>query len=529
MLGPALYKGLIMLQRLIFLVLLSGLQLSSLAWGQQLMWERTDLHSNTREEAFGCLALTPTNQLLVAGGVAPLMPPGCNGRYQALYQTWDLMGTLLRERPGRWLNTGEQALIPATGGGYWWTATEGLCQGLGVRPFVQRLSATGDTLRGWSLASSASVRFARSISVRGNTLLTGVDYNLPQPRFQLQVQQYSLSCSDTSGQVRWQRDYPMFPLSNAYNADIVFTPRGGYLLSGMNQTGIGVGHGFQVYLVETDSLGNLRRQRIIYPLGPNFTDGRNANLLNNLIALPNAGGYLLAGYADSLSGGSATHIGYVLRLDTALNVMWTYRNPAATNGNGNRSQYGYKVHLLPNGTVGALFTDVHGVGTPDVYLVQLDLATGRRVQTYTLSSNSERAVIPFEWVWLGDGTLVLAGKSLPSPSGNNFRGYLARWDFRGTPLAAKHPMAEAENGFFTLYPNPSTSAVTLSWQLPPGQRAARLGLYSVLGQLVREVVLPAGASGKIEVSGLMPGTYLARLLGPANESLGRSQRLVIVL
>jgi hypothetical protein len=463
---------------------------------------------------------------------APIRTPACDASYVAIYQTWDLAGTLLRERTGRKLATGEQALVPAAGGGYWWTGSEAVCQPstTNLRPYVQRLSASGDTVRGWPLAPFApfSLRLATSILVRGRTLVTGLNYIPPPPVFQQQVRQYSLSCSDTSGQVRWQRDYPMFPLSNAYNADIVFTPRGGYLLSGMNQTGIGVGHGFQVYLVEADSLGNLRRQRMIYPLGANFTDGSNRSVLNNLIALPNAGGYLLAGYADSLSGGSATHIGYVLRLDTALNVMWTYRNPAATNGNGNRSQYGYKVHLLPNGTVGAMFTDVHGVGTPDVYLVQLDLATGRRVQTYTLSSNSERAVIPFEWVWLGDGTLVMAGKSLPSPSGNIYRGYLARWDFRGTPLAAKHPVAEAAVGSFTLYPNPSSGAVTLNWQLPVHRQATQLLLYSVLGQRLQSIDLPTGVKGMLEVRGLAPGSYLARLIDSSGSAIGSAQRLVIV-
>jgi hypothetical protein len=73
---------------------------------------------------------------------------------------------------------------------------------------------------------------------------------------------------------------------------------------------------------------------------------------------------------------------------------------------------------------------------------------------------------------------------------------------------------------FTLYPNPTSGTATLRWQLPAGQRAARLLLYSSLGQWVREVALPAGTSGSAAVAGLAPGSYLARLLSPTGAALG---------
>ena len=50
-------------------------------------------------------------------------------------------------------------------------------------------------------------------------------------------------------------------------------------------------------------------------------------------------------------------------------------------------------------------------------------------------------------------------------------------------------------------------------------------LYSVLGQLVRTVPLPATAEGKIEVGGLAAGLYVARLLDAAGQGQGRALRL----
>jgi len=93
------------------------------------------------------------------------------------------------------------------------------------------------------------------------------------------------------------------------------------------------------------------------------------------------------------------------------------------------------------------------------------------------------------------------------------------------PLATA-PVREAAT--FALYPNPSrTGDATLTWTLASAPRAARLLVYSALGQLVQEKALAPAAAGTARVSGLAPGVYLARLVDLNGRGLGSARQLIV--
>ena len=332
---------------------------------------------------------------------------------------------------------------------------------------------------------------------------------------------YQLTCTDTLGNVQWQYDY-LRPTSNDYCSDLVRTPRGGYLLSGDAQ----ILGGFRQFLVETDSLGRQLKQRVITPFAPNITDGLHYTVHSNILVLPNAQGYLLSGTTDSSFQANTT--GYIVRLDTALNITWAYRHPPAYQGNGNRSQYGYKIRLLPNNSVGILLTDVRGNGTPDTYLAQVDIATGQRTATYVLSSNAQSAVAPYDWQWLGDGTLLLSGQAWRTGVSGPL-GYVARWDFRATPLGAGLPSATrpatgGASAALSAWPNPATETVSVDTQ---NRGAARVELLDLTGRVLRARAVAAGAaSATLALAGLPPGLYVLRLRGAAGQGLGTAKVVV---
>ena len=338
-----------------------------------------------------------------------------------------------------------------------------------------------------------------------------------------QPPRYQLTCTDTLGNLRWQHDYPRpNNASNDYCNAVVRTPRGGYLLSGDAQ----ILGGWRHYLIETDSLGRQLRQRLITPFAPNITDGFRFDKYSNVLVLPNAQGYLLSGTTDSSFQANTT--GYIVRLDTALNITWAYRHPPAYQGNGNRSQYGYKIRFLPNNTVGILLTDVRGNGTPDTYLAQVDVATGQRVATYVLSSNTQSAVAPYDWQWLGDGTLLLSGQAWRTGT-TGPSGYVARWDFRATPLGAGLPTATrpatgGAGAALVAWPNPATETVSVDTQ---NRGAASVELLDLTGRVLRAQPVAAGAaSATLGLAGLPPGLYLLRLRGAAGQGLGTAKVVV---
>ena len=520
------------------LVALLAVGMIGRAPAQRLLWETVynppaSVGSGTGGNGIIYCYLTPARQLLTACFWTAPIVTGCpNSRmYRQAFRLYDLNGTLLRDQAGRRTFLFDQGLGPGTGSRFWWTGTglQCLSNAPNQNAYVQRLRANGDTLTAWApLAATPTPKYqAGPIMEAGRQVLTG-GYDYPSG-VNGQVNRQTLTAVDTAtGRVRWRYAYDRPGFANDKVTDMVRTPRGGYLLTGDGQ--VLSPPGFQHLFLETDSLGRQLKQRLIYPLGPAFTSGARYLAVSNLVALPNAGGYLAPGVADSLGTGGFTHNerAYLLRLDTALNVTWVYRNPPDLLGSGNVSQRANKVRLLANGTAVLLVRDLRGNGLPDLQLVQIDLATGRRVgRPLVLSSNTQYSVVPLDWDFLGDGTLVVCGRS--SQVGvSTQQGWLARFDLRGTPLATAQPLAETmSTPTFTLYPNPSTGPVTLNWQLPPAARAGQLRLYSVLGQLVKTLPLPPTASGRLEVAGLAPGLYLARLLDAAGAGQGRAQRLLV--
>ena len=431
------------------------------------------------------------------------------GLYREVFRLYDLTGTLVRNQTGRRQDSGEQGLSQGSGSRFWWVGLNHICtpqpQEYG---YIQRLTARGDTLQAWPALALPPLR-NRAMAIRevGRRVVVA-GWDSPQG-VNGQAQRYTLTSVDsTTGQVAWRYSYDRPGFSNDYVTDFVRTPRGGYLLSGDGQV---LNSGYQHLFLETDSLGRQLKQRLIHPLGPNYTDGSRFATFSNLVALPNAGGYLATGMADSVqTNGIHNKTAYLMRLDTALNVMWVYRHPPAYQGNGNRNQEANKVRLLPNGTAAFLVHDVRGVGTPDLYLVNVDPATGQRLGTYVLSSNTQAAVIPFDWQWVGDGTLVVCGKSQQAGVAV-VQGWLARFDLRNTPLGTlSAASAESRAGQLLAWPNPARGQVRLRW--PAAWAGTEVALYDVLGRVVVRQALAAGqAQAELSLAGVGPGVYALRL------------------
>ena len=421
---------------------------------------------------------------------------------------------MLHSQLGRGMSIGNQALCAGSPGRYWWVAQTYSVSNSRLAPYsyVQRLTAGADTLPGGPVLgpvppgheAAAVLAIGRKLIVTGREYTAGANF---------QISRYTLTAVDTvTRQVLWRHAYERPGFANDYAVSVAPTPRGGYVISGDGQ----VFNSFRQHLfLETDSLGRQLKQRMIYPLGPNYTGsyaGRiDSDLITNIIALPNAGGYLTTGVADSvLANGIHNQVTYLMRLDTALHVTWVYRHPTAYQGNGNRNQRGSKVRLLPNGTAAFLVRDVRGVGTRDLYLVNVDPATGRHLGTYVMSSNTQSAVIPFDWQWVGDGTLVVCGKGIQAGI-TVTQGWLARFDLRNTPLGTRSA-ASADAAQLEAWPNPARGQVRLRW--PAGWGGRAVALHDVLGRQVAGQTLVAGqAEAVLPLAGVGPGVYVLRLHG----------------
>ena len=498
---------------------------------QQLLWERANRRASADREFNTNLVLTDGNRALVSGASRPFpFSPFCSPYLRPHVQLWDITtGTLLREQLLR-PNPGQfGAPVRRAGTGYWWASDAMRCDNAGATEtysLAYRLSAQGDTLRALQPVPVVPDCITSCLLVQGNRL--AIAGNAPLDPTGGTNATLFLTLADTSGRLLSHHTYPRLARDLDYSSDLVRTPRGGYLLSGDGYDFATLT--YQHLLLETDSLGRQLKQRLLFPLGPVFNDGRRYDHSCNIVVLPNAGGYVLSGRADSAyTPTTRRSVCYLLRLDTALNVQWVYRHPTSTNGNGVRSQYPNKVRLLPDGSLGLLVRNRQAAGTPlDLYLVQVDTQTGQHRATYPLPSPGGYGVAPYDWHWLPDNTLLLCGEAVQATSTGGKHAYLARWDFRATPLATGRPATQASGATLQLYPTPGTPAAptTAHYQLPPGTRGATLLVTDVLGRPVqRHLLPPAPRTGSLPLAGLPAGLYLVRLLperGP-----GLTQRLLV--
>lgn len=79
----------------------------------------------------------------------------------------------------------------------------------------------------------------------------------------------------------------------------------------------------------------------------------------------------------------------------------------------------------------------------------------------------------------------------------------------GTPVSVAEPALER---LLKVFPNPSSTAFTLDYELPGLTAQAELWVYNLNGQVVERRALQA-AQGQVQIGeGLLPGVYLARLV-----------------
>jgi hypothetical protein len=516
-----------------FACLLALLLAPTWGWAQQLLWQQFYTPPGSVLNYLMYCSLTPQGEILVAGASRPPTATCQVPGYRQVFLRYAMSGTLLREQLGRGSLSSIQGFRQGTGSRYWWAGDQPICPSTPWTSgsLVQRVTARGDTLLAWPLlAPVPPEHHAIAVLEDGRRLLVaGLEAtNGPNQ----QRARCTLTSVDTaSGQVRWRYAYDRLPLALDYAVDLVRTPRGGYLLSGDGIVPTSVY--YQHLFLETDSLGHQLKQRLLYPLGPNYNGGSRLNGLSNLVALPNAQGYLASGTADSMPNSNDHYRrAYVLRLDTALHVTWVYAHPPALDGQ--LSQEANRLRLLPDGSVALLLRDIPlrnasgSVRSTGLRLLQLDLTTGELLSRYALPTPSQRGLRLFDWQWVGDGTLILCGQSGAMVGGGVSSGYLARWDFRQTPLATGRPATVAGGASLRLYPTPGTSAqpTTAHYQLPPSTGGGQLVVTDVLGRVLQHHALPtAGRTGTLPLAGLPAGLYLVRLLPPHGPAL--TQRLLV--
>ncbi len=213
---------------------------------------------------------------------------------------------------------------------------------------------------------------------------------------------------DSLGDTLWTATYGGDESDAGYS--VLQTLDGGYIIAG--ETGSFGVFGRDVYLVKTDSLGNLVWATTC---GEDSSDD-----VGRCIVQSSDKGYAVVGGTHSVSGSADV---YLIKMDTLGNVLWT------RSYGGTEEDFGFSVlQTADGGYTIAGYTFSSGAGWHDVYLIRVDsLGDSLWARTYGGVSSD----VAYSAASTSDGGYIIAGAK-QSPGW--FDVYLVRTDSVGDTL-----------------------------------------------------------------------------------------------
>lgn len=382
-------------------------------------------------------------------------------------------------------------------------------------PFLQKIRANGDTLLSITYSDAASAGFLPSCVLPSRHGFTLAGYALERiVGSGLTPTRMQVLRTDTTGVLQWQHTYNA-PTSygNAYGADILARPDGGYLLTGSMQ----YRYGSHPALLLLDSLGRERRRKLVI-----IKDSASVEVYNRIwgrtLELPNGQGYVLNCRVDVPAPNLPNRTdseAWVVAVDTALNVQWKTRLPDG----GSLQTFGLRVYRQPDGTLLAATYDEYGSGTtaqysPYLYVHRL-AADGQWLSRRLLPAAAGTPYIrAWDWQPLAGDSVAVAVGSAPVGGLTPPAAWIARlrtsWPRQVVGVRGAAPLPPLQ-----LYPNPATGE-DVRLQLPGGLGpGATLRLLDALGRCVYQQPVPAATPELVvPLRGLAPGLYHLQLRAP---------------
>jgi hypothetical protein len=245
---------------------------------------------------------------------------------------------------------------------------------------------------------------------------------------------------------------------------------------------------------------------------------RNEVAINsNLIQTIN-GDYIFTGRIDTVinSGGNIGSKHFVARTDALFNLKWIYYNDASL-----VDFYMTKVYELADGGVTVLAN--HNVNS-NFAIIRIN-KNGKKLSHYIYSNVFCNGLLTLrDWKILADGTAIVTGKC------KNGYTYLARIGSVGTPavLGGNEGFYEKSKFSIKAYPNPATSTVSLTYNLPETVKKAELKFYVIAtGKVVKNLQIKvADKLMEISVADLSSGMYAYTLFADGVPVL--TQKLAVV-
>ena len=302
--------------------------------------------------------------------------------------------------------------------------------------------------------------------------------------------------TDGNGNISWSKTYG--GIGQDRGESILQTSDGGYIIAGYTMDNVGTGGPYHVYLIKTDSIGNLMWSKTYRGTGSEY---------GYSIAQTTDGGFIITGTTTSFGSGSADV--YLIRTDSTGNLLWS-----KTYGGADIEQ-GFSVcQTNDGGYVMTGYTRSFGTVAPfgDLYIIKTDSlgnSCGNQSAALTIVTAPITQVTSPITPVASNGTT-----SVPVTILNNNGDYVTLCNYM--PTGINETNSEKN---ISLFPNPATDELIVS-SSEFGVKS--IEIYNTLGE---KVYTSAGTSQStaetINVSKLSSGIYFVRVRTSDGMSAGK--------
>lgn len=220
--------------------------------------------------------------------------------------------------------------------------------------------------------------------------------------------------TDMNGNKLWQKIFSKSDYELGYS--VQQTIDGGFIISG--GTYFWDGRGYEIYLIKTDSAGNLQWEKTL---------GGSGHDWGYSVRQTSDGGYIIAGDTDSFgSGGSDA---YLVKTNSEGNLLWQ-----KTFGGSGHDWVSSVEHTSDGGYIICGDTGSFGAEGWDIYLVKTD-PTGNLIWQKNFGGSLHDGGSSAQQTY--DGGFIIAGRANSGPYGQYSDAYLIKTDFQGNLLWEK--------------------------------------------------------------------------------------------
>ncbi|MDD3044021.1 MAG: T9SS type A sorting domain-containing protein [Candidatus Delongbacteria bacterium] len=348
-------------------------------------------------------------------------------------------------------------------------------------PYVIKLDPSGNKLWDYRFGSDGSVNISCSQIIQtyeGGYALTGDDFGIGL-----------LLKLDNEGEKVWTNDSSY--LLDHINA-LVQTEDNGYALTGQG----GLNDELCIYLVKTDSLGNLQWTE--------FFPGLFYSADSYSLKITPDNGFIIIGKTQQ---NASTDLGWLIKTDENGEKQWDIL--IGEQGSETESTVGRSLDLTSDGGyILAGYTENRSTGLSDSWLIKTD-SEGNELWTQTYGGEGDDRIYSVQQTT--DGGYVLAGYTDSSGAGGKDM-WIIKTDENGTEIES--PFIPQSTELFQNYPNPFNPVTTISYALSQAGQA-ELSVFNLNGQLVSSLVNGKQEKGshkvEFDAGDLTSGLYIYTL------------------